>query len=85
MIKLYVGLLMGAKDVANTREGVSDWRAARILIIIGGHLAVAQDFIITPANLHILIIVGSILLCVGGLGSTAGFLVIFSGPRLGGT
>ena len=76
---------MGTKDVANTGEGVSDWRVAQTLIAIGGHLAIAQDFSITPMNLCILIIVGSILLCMGGLRSDAGFLVVFSGPRLSGT
>ena len=76
---------MGAKDVANTGEGVSDWRVPWTLITIRGCLAITQDFSITPTNLSILIIVGSILLHVGGLGSTAGFLVIFSGLGLGGT
>ena len=65
--------------------GVSDWRVPWTLITIRGCLAITQDFSIAPINLCILIIMGSILLRVGGLGSAAGFLVIFSGPGLGGT
>ena len=74
---------MRAKDVAYTREGVSDWRASMILVAIRGHLAVAQDLSIALANLHILIFVGGVLLHVGGFGFTAGFLAIVSGLRLG--
>ena len=79
MIRLYVRLLMGPKDMANTGEGVADWRAPQTLITIRGHLAIAQDFSVTPTNLCILVIIGSILIHVGVLRSAAGFLVIFSG------
>ena len=85
MIRLYVSLLVCAEDMAYTGAGVSDLRAAQTLITIRGCLAIAQDFSITPANLCVLIFMGSILLHMGGLGFTAGFLVIFSGPGLGGT
>ena len=85
MIGLHVSLLGGAKDVANTGGGVPNWRVAQTLIVIGGHLAIAQDFSIVPMNLGILIIVGGILLHVGGLRFTAGLLIIFSGPGVGGT
>ena len=74
---------MHAKDVAYTREGVSDWRAILTLITIGGHLAIAQDLRFTLMGLRILIFMGGILLCVGGFGFTAGFLAIVSGLRLG--
>ena len=40
VIGLYISLLVGAKDMANTREGVLDWRVAQTLIPVGGHLAI---------------------------------------------
>ena len=73
---------MRAEDVAYTREGVLDWRAALTLVAIRGCLAVAQDLSVALANFHILIFSGGVLL-VGGFGFTAGFLAIVSGPRLG--
>ena len=73
---------MCAKDVAYTREDVSDWRAALTLITIGGCLAIAQDLSIALANLWILIFLGGILLLVGGFGFAAGVLAIVSGLRL---
>ena len=74
---------MHAEDVAYTREGVSDWRAALTLIAIGGHLVIAQDLSITLMNLYILIFMGGILLLMGGFGFAAGFLAVVSGLRLG--
>ena len=83
IIGLCISLLMPAKDVAYTRECVSDWRAALTLITIRGHLAITQDLSVTLANLHILIFTGGILLLVGGFGFAAGFLAVVSGLRLG--
>ena len=85
VIGLHIGFLMGAKDVTNTGVGVPWWKATRTLIAIGGHLAITQDFTVTLMNLCVLIIVGSILFRMGGLRPADGFLVIFSGPGVGGT
>ena len=83
LIRLCISFLMCAKDVACTREGVSDWRAILTLIAIKGHLAIAQDLSFTLMGLCILIFMGSILLCVGGFRFAAGFLAAISGLRLG--
>ena len=80
MIGLYVSLLMCAKDMAYTGEGVLDWRAAQTLITIGGCLAITQDFSIAPTNLCVLIFMGSVLLHMGGLG-----FLVSRGLELGGT
>ena len=74
---------MHAEDVAYTSEGVWDWRVALTLIAIRGHLAIAQNLSITLADLHILIFTGDVLLLMGGVGFTAGFLAIISDLGLG--
>ena len=83
LIRLCVSLLVHAKDVAYTRECVSDWRAVPTLITIGGHLAVTQDLSIILMNFCILFFTGGILLLMGGFRFTAGFSAIISGLRLG--
>ena len=83
VVGLCVSLLMCAKDVAYTSEGVLDWSMALTLITIGGHLAIAQNLSVTLADLRILIFTGGILLLVRGFGFAAGFLAIISDLGLG--
>ena len=58
IIRLCVSLLMHARDVTDTKQGVSDWGAALTLVDIRGHLAIAQDLSITLVNRRILIFMG---------------------------
>ena len=84
LIGLCISLLVHPKDVAYTREGVSDWRVVLTLVAIGGHRAIAQDLSFSLTGLRILIFAGGILLHVGGFIFAAGLLAVVSGLRLGG-
>ena len=74
---------MHAKDMAYTRDGVSDWRAILTLLATRGHLAITQDLSFALMGLRILIFMEGILLCKGGFRFAAGFLAVISGLRLG--
>ena len=83
IVRLSVSLLVCAKDVAYTSEGILDQSTALTLIAIGGFLAIAQNLSVTLADLCILIFTGGILLLMGGFRFAAGFLAIVNDLRVG--
>ena len=81
-VRLCIGLLVHAKDVANASEGVLGLSMSLPLFTIGHCLAVAQKLSFTFAGLRILILTGGVLL-MGEFRFTACFLAIIGGLGLG--